>query len=199
MSRKSLSASTLAFLALGALGWAWTSNEAMAASYRVAAGTPFHVRLDSKISTEDANRGDSWSGTVSQAVVSNGRVVIPAGSPVQGVVTSAHQGTHSTRAELGLAVRQVTVDGRTRAMNANTQPIVAGSKRAKKLGAIAGGAAAGALLGHAVGGGKKGAVIGGVVGGAAAYGLTRHAFRTLQLKPGTVVTFTTNESVAMRR
>lgn len=188
------------FIALAILaGSAWASGQAVAATYYVAAGTPIHVRLDSKISTEDANAGDAWTGTVSQSVYSRGRVVIPAGSPVRGVVTSSRHGTHSTRPQLDLAVRQVTVDGRTRAMHANTPAIVAGSKRAKKIGAIAGGAAAGALLGHAVGGGKKGAVIGGLVGGAATYGLTRNAFRTLQLKPGTVVTFTTDESVAMRR
>jgi hypothetical protein len=92
----------------------------------------------------------------------------------------------------------VTVDGRSYALTADTEPIVAGSKRAKKIGAIAGGAAVGGLIGGAAGG-KKGALIGGLLGGAAGYGLTRNALRTLQLKPGTVVDFTTRQELVARR
>jgi hypothetical protein len=165
----------------------------------VPAGTAIDVRLDSQISTEDAQRGDSWTGVVNQSVYSGNLVVIPAGSQVTGVVTTAAQGTHTSSAQLGLAIRRVDVNGRTRVMNAQTETIVAGSNRAKKIGAIAGGAAAGALLGHAVAKDHHGTLIGGLLGGLTGYGATRHAFRTMQLKPGTVVTFTTNEDVALRR
>src|SRR5262249_7048874 len=157
-----------------------------------------NVRLDSKISTEDAHSGDTWTGTVSQSVYSDGRVVIPAGSAVQGIVTEAAQGTHTTPARIDLAVRHVNMNGQSPTLYADTQPIVAGSHRAKKIGAIAGGAAVGALVGSAVDKGK-GTLIGGLLGGAAGYGLTRHALRTMQLKPGTVVTFTTREDLAYRR
>jgi hypothetical protein len=188
-------------LGLGALSSA-PNDPVDARTYRrvvIPSGTTLHVRLDSKISTENNQRGDSWNGTVSQSVVSNGQVVIPAGSPVTGVVTSAAQGTHESKPQLGLAVRRVNVNGESRVMNADTPVIVAGSRRAKKIGAIVGGAAAGALLGHVVTKSKKGALIGGVAGGAAGYGLTRHALRTLQLKPGTVVTFTTRGDLVARR
>src|SRR5262249_59149418 len=102
-----------------------------------------------------------------------------------------------TPAQLALAVRSINVNGDERMVRADTEPIVAGSHRAKKLGAIAGGAAAGALLGHAVGG-KHSTLIGGVLGGAAGYGLTRHAMRTMVLKPGTTLQFTTRSYVASR-
>lgn len=168
--------------------------------YRLNAGTTMDVRLNSKIETDDVTAGDSWTGTVTRNVyASNGALAIPAGSPVTGHVTHAVQGDHHTRPSLGLAVRRVQVDGASRSISATTPTIVAGSKRAKKLGAIALGAAGGALVGGAVGGGKKGAVIGGLLGGAASYGLTRHGFRTMQLKRGTVVTFTVDQNVAMRR
>ena len=199
MKTKTFAAVTLAILALGSL-----NLDASARAYRrggwnrsnavVSAGSTFSVRLDSQISTENANRGDSWNGTVTQGVGS-----IPSGSPVSGVVTSAVQGTHDTRPQLGLAVRRVDVNGRSYAMNADTPVIVAGSDRAKKIGAIAIGAGAGALLGHTVARGNHGTLIGGIIGGAAGYGLTRHALRTLQLKPGTVVTFTTREDVLASR
>src|SRR4030095_6594528 len=101
--------------------------------------------------------------------------------------------------QLDLAVRRVLVDGEWRSMSADMPPIVAGSQRARKIGAIALGTAGGALLGHSVAKDKHGTLIGGLVGGAATYGLTRPAFRTMQLRPGTELSFTTNNSVAMRR
>lgn len=170
-----------------------------AQAYRVNAGTTMDVRLNTKIATDDVQTGDSWTGTVTRNVYSSrGNLVIPSGSQVTGQVTHAVRGDHNTRPSLGLAVRRVQVNGGSRSISASTPTIVAGTKRAKKLGAIALGAVGGALVGGAVKG-KKGAVVGGLLGGAATYGLTRHAFRTMQLKRGTVITFTTDQSVAMRR
>lgn len=200
---KAKSCAVMAILAFGSLSWMGGVDRVDAARYRrsaavVPAGSTISVRIDEKISTEDADEGDTWNGTLNQSVHSDGRVVIPAGSPVTGVVTMAAQGTHSSRPRLDLAVREVTIDGRTYDLNARTEPIIGGSKRAKKIGAIAGGAVAGGLLGHLIGG-KKGAVIGGVAGGAAGYGLTRNALRTLQIKSGTVVQFTTRQELVARR
>jgi hypothetical protein len=189
-------------LALGSMSPIWTDQANAANRSRravVPAGTTMSVRLDEKISTEHATNGDRWSGTVSQSVYSGGREAIPAGSHVTGVVTRTAHGTHNSRARLDLAVREVTVDGRSYAVAAEAPPIIAGTKRAKKIGAILGGAAAGALVGRAVSGSKRGTLIGGALGGAATYGLTRDAFRTLQLKPGTVVQFTTREEMVARR
>jgi len=210
MRTKTFAAITLAVLALGSLSSAWTNTPAYAqrwyrharwngSSAMIPAGTSIDVRIDSKISTDDSRPGDTWTGTVNQSVYSGDRVVIPAGSPVSGTVTSAIQGTHDTRPQLDLSVRRVTVNGETRVMNADTEPIVAGSQRAKKLGAIAGGAAVGALVGHTVAKEHHGTLIGGLLGGAAGYGLTRHALRTLELEPGTVVSFTTRQDMMARR
>ena len=181
-------------------GWrdSYRSRWGYRTSVMVPAGTAMDVRLDSKISTEDAQSGQPWSGTVYRSVMSGGRVAIPAGSPVSGVVVQSVQGDHNTRPQIELAVRNVSVDGRSMRFSGETEPIVAGSDRAKKIGAIVGGAAIGGILGHVVGG-KKGTVIGGLLGGAAGYGATRHALRTMQLKPGTVVTFTAREDVVARR
>lgn len=200
-----LVAGTLVMLALGTGANAmtrhhYTRHASNNRNVMVAAGTSINVRLDSAISTDNTHRGDAWSGTVSENVVTNSGVAIPAGSAVQGVVTSFVQGTHDARAQLALGLRSVTVNGRPRSMFAQAAPIIAGTSRAKKLGAIAGGAAAGALLGHTVARDEHGTLIGGLVGGAAGYGLTRNALRTLQLKPGTVLSFTMSENMlALRR
>jgi hypothetical protein len=179
------------------MAWLATSSIIPAQAQRLRAGTTMDVRLDTRISTDDNHAGDSWSGTVTQDVVSRGRVVIPAGSRVSGQVTSSVQGDHNTRPSLDLAVRSVEVNGYSRSVFASTPTIVAGSKRAKKIGAIALGVAGGAAVGGVVGG-KKGAIIGGLLGGGTSYGLTRHALRTMQLKEGTEIEFTIDQNVAMR-
>lgn len=165
---------------------------------RVPAGTAFAVRLDSQVSTDDMRSGDRWSGTVSQPVMRRNRVMIPAGTQVEGIVTQSIQGDHNNPAQVALAVRAIDVDGQYRQVNATSENIVAGSKTANKIGAIAIGAAAGALLGHAVSE-RHGGLIGGLLGGAAGYGATRHAYRTLVLKPGTELTFTTTEDLVASR
>ena len=177
-----------------ALGLAALITAAPAAALaQVPAGTPITVRLDERLSTGHVQRGTHWNGTVARPVVVGGRTVIPAGSAVDGVVTSAAEGTHHTKASMSLAIRGVRVRGQMRNLTSGRETIVADSHRAKKIGAVVAGTAAGALLGHAVSD-DHGALIGGVVGGAGTYAATRHAFRTLVLKPGTELTFTTVRS-----
>lgn len=165
----------------------------------LSAGTSIPVTTDAKISSETAQPGDTWTGVVSQAIVVDGVPVIPAGSTVTGVVTGAEPAERGSRAFLVLAVKSVTVNGETHAVSARTDSIVAGSTRARNLGAIAGGAAAGALIGKAVGGSGKGALIGGLIGGAAATGaVAKSKGYQVELKEGTALTFTVNNSVVMR-
>lgn len=165
---------------------------------RLNAGTRMDVRLDTEIATDEVRIGDEWSGrTVSHVYSNRGALVIPAGSYVSGTITHAVQGDHHTRPSLGLAVRQVEVDGYVHNLDATTPTIVAGSKRTKKLGTIAAGTAGGAVLGGLIEG-RKGAVIGGLLGGAATYGLTRKGHRTMKLKEGTLLTFTVDHNVAIR-
>jgi hypothetical protein len=157
----------------------------------IADGTTIQVRLDQEISTDQAKSGDTWTGRVERPVLSGRVVAIPAGSPVSGVVTVAERGDRQTAAQLGLAIETVTINGRTTDLNADTEPIVAGSARSKRIGAIAAGSILGAVLGGATTESKTGALIGGLIGGAAGYGVTRDRFRTLELDAGTVVDFTT--------
>ena len=86
---------------------------------------------------------------------------------------------------LDLALSSINVEGRTYRVHGGTEAVVAGSTRARNLGAVAAGAGAGALIGKAVGGGGKGALIGGLIGGAAATGAVA-ASKGYQvvLKPG---------------
>jgi hypothetical protein len=84
-------------------------------------------------------------------------------------------------------------------VHGGTEAVIAGSTRARNLGAIAGSAAAGALVGKAVSGTGKGALIGGVIGGGVATGVVAASDGyQVVLKPGTALTFTTSEVIAVR-
>jgi len=175
-----------------------TSEKAESNSASVPAGTTMNVALGTTISSKTAQSGDAWHGTVTENVTTANGVVIPAGSRVSGVVTGVVPAKRGDLAMLDLAVRSVDVGGKTTSIDANTQPVVAGSPRARNLGAIAGGVAAGALIGKAVGDGKN-AAVGGLIGGATAAGVVA-ASKGYQvvLKDGTVMSFTVNETVSMR-
>jgi hypothetical protein len=118
---------------------------------------------------------------------------------VAGLVTSVTPARKGDRAMLDLGLASVTVDGRSYMVSGTTEAVVAGSTRARNLGAIAGGAAAGALIGQAVSGSTKGTLIGAVLGGGAATGVVSQT-RGYQvvLKPGMPITFTTQSPVAVR-
>ncbi len=161
-------------------------------------GTPIKVTLDAQISSETAQPGDTWTGTVKEPVVIGTAAPIPAGSVVQGVITGSLAAEKGNRAVLVLAVKSIVVGGTEHAVPAGTDSIIAGSPRARNLGAIAGGAAAGALIGKAVGG-NKGALIGGLLGGGAATGaVAKSKGYQVVLKPETELTFTVSRSVVMK-
>jgi len=162
------------------------------------AGTNVDIRLDSRIETDDAQEGQTWTGTIARDVFAGGRVVMPEGSRVEGVIMSVENGTHESKPQLALATREVGVNGNWVRMTAETGVIVGDSKKAKKIGAVVGGAAIGGLVGHAIGG-DKGGILGGLLGGAAGYGATQHAFRSMVLKPGTVITFTVSQDMVAYR
>lgn len=165
----------------------------------LAAGTPIEIAVNAQISTETAQAGDAWAGKVKENVIVGNTIVIPAGSTVHGVLSTVKPAEKGSRATLGLAVRSVTVNGMDHAVAASTETIEAGSTRARNLGAVAGGAAAGALIGKAVGGGGKGALIGGLVGGATAgAGVAASKGYQVVLKEGTVVTFSVDRNVVVR-
>lgn len=166
----------------------------------IPAGTPLTLTMNVEVNSEFAKAGDSWTGVITEPVIIGTDAPIPAGSTVQGVVTAAKEAESGDRAMLLLAVTSITVNGTSHAVRAGTDSIIAGSTRARNLGAVAGAGAAGALIGKAVGGGK-GAVIGGILGGtAAAVGAAKSKGYQVVLKEGTELTFyVTNDTVVKNK
>ncbi len=175
------------------------STPAEAPGVTLSAGTSIPISVSTQVSSENASPGDSWTGSVTENVVVGDRVVIPAGSTVEGVVSGAQGAQKGSRAFVVLAVRSITANGTSIPVSASADSIIAGSTRARNLGAIAGSAAAGALIGKAVGGSGKGALIGGLIGGAASTAaVAKSKGYQVVVKEGTNLTFSVNHDVRVR-
>ena len=173
-------------------------SSSTASTRAVQSGTTIRVALGSSIDSKTAKVGDVWHGTVSENVMNQGESVIAPGSRVEGVVTGARAAQRGSRAMLELGIRGIRVDGHDESIVANSEPVIAGSTRARNLGAIAGSAVAGALIGKAVGDGKN-AAVGGAIGAAAATGVVAASDGYQVVLPdGTIMAFTVNQTVAMR-
>lgn len=172
-------------------------GRAPATSY-IEAGTRIPVSLGSGLSSESARVGDSWHGTVTENVTTRNGGSLPGGSEVNGVVSGVTAARRGSRAMLELSIRSIRINGRSEAISASAAPVIAGSTRKRNVGAIAGGALAGALIGRSVGDGRNGAA-GAVVGGAATAGVVAgtKGYQVV-LSSGSVMSFTVSRTVAMR-
>ncbi len=182
-----------------------TGNSSKGSStYRVAgltlpSGTSLDVTLNTALTSKTASVGDAWSGTVLNSAMVDGVNVIPAGSSVSGTVTSVKAARKGDRAMLDLGLHSINVAGQRYNVHGSTEAVIAGSTRARNLGAIAGSAAGGAIVGKATSGTTKGTVIGGIIGGGVATGVVAASDGyQVVLKPGIALTFTTNEALAVR-
>jgi type IV secretion system protein VirB10 len=148
----------------------------------IPAGTKVPVALKHAISTKGTREGDAVYGETTFPVVANGRVLIPAGTYVQGRISRIKQaGRIKGRAEVLMhfttliypggytvllpgAVENAPGVDKSR-VNDNEGTIRADSQKGEKIATAASAAATGTVIGAASGGGK-GALIGAGVGGA---------------------------------
>jgi len=165
----------------------------------IPAGTALKIAVNAQITSETAQPGDAWQGTIAEPLIIGTAAPIPAGSIVHGVVKAVKPAAKGDRAMLQLAITSVEVNGKSHALAATGEEMTAGSTRTRNVGAVAGGAAAGALIGKAIGGSGKGALIGALAGGAAS-GAAVAASKGYQVvvKEGAQMSFTVDEAVTMK-
>jgi len=132
------------------------------------AGTSFTAVLDTKLSTDSNKDGDPFAATTVDAIVVDGRTVVPAGSRIDGMLRDVQaSGRIKDRARMTLVFQEIVdSSGKTNAMSAQPLMIRAASETRNDVIKIAGGSAAGAILG-AISGKKNGAVIGAAAGAGA--------------------------------
>ncbi len=144
---------------------------------RLAVGTKMDIAATDTISSRTAKVGDAFTARVVEDIRNAaGRVVIPAGSLVNGTISDVKPAPNPrTPGTLTLSVARITVRGTSYPIEASVDSLETIHKGrgvtsgdAAKVGA---GAVAGAVLGRVLGGNKKGTIIGGVVGAAAGAGV----------------------------
>jgi hypothetical protein len=171
-------------------------------SYRRSSGTAvpegmdLRIRLDEGISSETARLEDRVEASLAQSVRIDGRVAIPAGARVVGVVRGverAHRPSKGGRLDL-VFDRIYLNDGSQLDMRAH---VVSLEGDLDEKGEHAGiGAVIGGVLGAIVGG-KKGAVIGAIVGGTGS--VVARSGDDLDLPAGTVLTLRLDRPLDVRR
>lgn len=135
------------------------------------AGSTVKAALQGSLASHEVTAGQTFTLAVTDPVIVDGWVALPAGSVVNGEVVSAKEsGKIDGRGEITLAFKSITdAKGNTHPIDAETFYAQAEGVGDRDAAMIAGGAAAGAIIGGIVGG-KKGAGIGGLIGAATGTG-----------------------------
>ncbi|MGC2173750.1 MAG: hypothetical protein WA555_04190 [Candidatus Sulfotelmatobacter sp.] len=178
----------------------------------VPAGTALMVRLDTTLATFSNKPGDPFQGRLTQAVVVNGKTLIPAGAMVEGRVTKVAEPRRiAGKPTIGILPESLilpngerlfldatlvdTNAGRGTDVNQEGEFKGSGHDRRDQL-ETGGGTAGGMLIGGLIGG-PPGILIGGVVGAGSTgvHWLSKH--RSAILPAGTTLTIELNRPLAM--
>ena len=142
-----------------------SSTATAAGALEVPSGTELDVRLQAPLNSGTAQVEDRFEATTLVDVSVSGRVAVPAGSVVRGVITAVEPATRTNRtAKLTVSFDQVTVNGRAYPMRGTVTQAIQGEGIRGETGRIATGAGVGAVIGGILGG-FKGALLGVLVGG----------------------------------
>ncbi len=163
-------------------------NRRFSGSGTLPEGTEIQVRLEQPLSSRTARIEDRFETSVAVPVELDGRVIVPAGTRVRGIVTGVQRGERLIKGgRLDLSFDSIYPDDRTRRdMRAR---VVSIKENLDLHGDNAKRAGIGAVLGGVIGsviGGTKGAIIGAVLGGGGA--LAAKLGEDVELPPGTILT-----------
>lgn len=164
----------------------------------IPAGTQFSIRVNEEVSSEKAQVGDTFHGSISAPVTIDDQTVIPTTADVEGrVVDVKSAGRFAGGSLLTLQLTKLIMNGRSYSIQTD-QWTKSGTGRGKGTAAkVGGGAALGAVLGGIFGGGK-GAAIGTVAGaGAGTAGSAVGKGQQIDLKPEAVINFTLQNSLTV--
>ena len=159
------------------------ARETRVSASEIPVGTEFDVRLQTHLNSGTAKVEDRFDATTLVAYERNGRVLVPAGSVMRGVVNSVTPAGRGLdrKGSMTLLFDRFTIDGRTYSLRATVSQALQGQD---DNGRIATGAGVGAIIGGILGG-FKGALAGILIGGGGTVAATEG--NDVDLPPGTVL------------
>lgn len=178
----------------------------------VPAGTALMVKLETTLATFSNRPGDPFRGSVTQAVMLNGNMIIPAGAIVEGRVTKISEPRRiAGKPTIGIlpealilpSGERLFLDARLVDTNLgsgtdiNQEGQFKGSGHDRRDQLETGGGAAGGMLIGGLAGGPAGVLVGGLIGAGATgvHWLSKH--RSATLPAGTVLTLELNRPLQM--
>jgi hypothetical protein len=162
----------------------------------VPAGQELDVRLQSTLSSETATVEQRFDATTVVDLTQNGRVLIPAGAVVHGVVSNVKPAGRVDRTgSLTLTFDRMTVNGRDYPIRAMATQIFESGGIREEVGTAGAGAGVGGVVGGLLGG-VKGAILGAVIGAGGAIAATDG--KDIDLPAGSIIRIRLDQNVNVR-
>ena len=162
----------------------------------VPSGQELDVRLQTPLSSETAQVEDRFEGTTVVDLYNGDRLLVPAGSVLNGIVTSVDKASRTDRkGSLTLSFDRITVRGRSYPMRATVAQVLEAGGWKEEAGRIGTGGAVGAIIGGILGG-AKGALLGVLIGAGGTIAATEG--KDVDLDAGTVVRVRLEEALTVR-
>jgi hypothetical protein len=156
-------------------------------------GQELDVHLQTPLDSETANVEDRFETTTVVDLTQDGRVLVPAGAIIRGVVQSVDRASRTDRTgELTLAFDELVVEGKSYPIRALPTDVVKSEGLKGETGRIAAGAGVGAIVGGIIGG-VKGALAGILIGAGGTIVATEG--KDVELEPGTMLRIRLQEPV----
>src|SRR5262245_5496229 len=161
-------------------------------------GTEFDVRLQDPLSSKTNEVEDRFEATTLVDLKDDrGRVLVPAGSVMRGVVSAVKRASRMERTgSMTVAFDQVTINNRSFPMRATVTQALESEGIKGEAGKIGIGAGAGAILGAIIGG-AKGALAGILIGGGGTIAATEG--KDVELPVGTVLRVRVDSPLSLAR
>ena len=171
-------------------------GEVVAADGELPVGTELDVRLQTRLSSRDAQVEDRVEATTVVDLMQGDRVLVPAGSLLTGFVTSVDRASRTDRkGSLTVRFESLRASGRTYDIRASVVGAIESEGLKGEKEKIATGAGVGAIIGGVLGG-LKGAIAGILIGGSGAVIATEG--KDVDLAPGAVLRIRLDQPVTIR-
>jgi len=151
----------------------------------VPVGQEIDVRLQQSLSSGTAQVEDRFQATTAVDLTQDGRVLVPAGSTVEGVISSVESAGRVDRTgRLTLSFDAITVNGREHDIRASATQVFESGGIQSEAGRVGVGAGVGAIVGGILGG-LKGALTGVLIGAGGVIAATEG--REVELPAGSII------------